>query len=65
MEQHSHQHEHDHDHGNDHDHGHSEIGQGKWMQYSAVIISLFMVVAGMLTDHFIQPAFFTGWLRFA
>ncbi|MVT09338.1 heavy metal translocating P-type ATPase [Chitinophaga tropicalis] len=63
MEEHSHNHEHGHDH--DHDHGYSEIGQGKWKQYSAVIISLFMLVGGMLTDHFIQPAFFTGWLRFA
>lgn len=70
------EHKHDHDHaGHNHDHdelnfeeeghGHSHRGgeAGGWRAYWPVVISLFMMLAGIAADQLLKPDFFTGWVR--
>jgi Cd2+/Zn2+-exporting ATPase len=59
---------HEHKEGEEHDHEHEhehENGEASgWQAYLPVIISLLMLLAGIIADYYIKPAFFTGWIRF-
>jgi Cd2+/Zn2+-exporting ATPase len=54
--------EHDHDH--DHDHG-AESKQGPFKIFVPAIISFVLLLSGILLDYYIQPQWFTGYLKLA
>lgn len=54
-------HDHDgHDHDHDHDHG---AASDAWETYLPVGISLMLLFSGIALDHWLQPLWFSGWLR--
>lgn len=65
------EHDHEgHDHSHDEEHheedGHDHSGEGEtpaWKAWLPAIGSFVMLMAGILADNFIQPSFFTGWVR--
>lgn len=48
----------------EHDHSHGE-GSAAWKEYLPAIISFVMLITGIITDSYIKPSFFTGWVRLA
>ena len=66
-ERHEHKHEGEHKHEeekdeHDHEHEHGDEATG-WKSYLPVIISLIMLIAGIIADYAVKPAFFTEWKR--
>lgn len=51
--------------GEEHDHSHAQPGSSPWREYLPAIISFVMLMVGLAADNFIQPFFFTGWVRLA
>lgn len=63
-EEHKHQERENHEH-EEADHEHEQgTEDSKWKAYLPVIICFTMLIAGIIADSYIQPAFFTGWIRF-
>lgn len=58
-----HHHDHDHSDGHDHDHDHGDGEAVGGKKYLPAIISFTMLMAGVITDNYIQQDFFTGWVR--
>lgn len=58
-----HHHDHDHSDGHDHDHDHGDGEAAGWKTYLPAILSFSMLMAGIITDNYIQQDFFTGWIR--
>lgn len=63
---------HGHDHGasthdqdDGHNHGNGDAKESIWRSYAPVLISLFMLLSGIITDSYIKPDFFTTWVRLA
>lgn len=54
--------DHDEDDGHDHDHGDGEAPA--WKSYLPAVISFVLLMTGILMDHFLHPAFFSGIIRF-
>src|SRR5690606_33933624 len=55
-----------HGHSHDEEDGHAHSGAGEspaWKAWLPAITSFVMLMAGILADNFIQPSFFTGWVR--
>ncbi|NBA89003.1 cadmium-translocating P-type ATPase [Emticicia sp. CRIBPO] len=54
--------EHDHDHDHDHDHG-AEAKEGPFKIFVPAVISFVLLLSGILLDYYIQPQWFTGYVR--
>jgi Cd2+/Zn2+-exporting ATPase len=56
---------HDDDHDHEHDgHGHGSAGgESKWKEYAPTIISFALLIAGIGFDQWLNPSFFTGYVR--
>ena len=54
--------EHSHD---EHDHDHEQESAAAWKEYIPASISFVMLIAGIVTDYFIKPDFFNGYIRLA
>lgn len=48
---------------NGHDHDHGDGDDPAWKAYLPAIISFVMLMTGIVADSYIQPVFFTGWVR--
>ncbi len=47
-----------------HDHDHDNGGESSaWREYLPAIISLVLLLAGIALDEYVQPSFFSGWIR--
>jgi len=56
--------EHNHDHeGHDHDHSHDTGNQSIFRMFLPAIISFALLLIGIALDNYIQPDWFTGWIR--
>jgi Cd2+/Zn2+-exporting ATPase len=52
------------DNGHDHAHDHAEgEASAAWREYLPAIISLVLLLSGIVLGEYVQPAFFSGWVR--
>lgn len=49
----------------DHHHDHGVSGQSRFTLFLYPAISLFLLITGLLLDHYILAEWFSGWMRFA
>ena len=59
----THQHQENDEH--DHDHSHASEGKSTFQMFFPAIISFSLLLIGIFLDHFLKPAWFAGWVRFA
>ncbi|MFN0016410.1 MAG: heavy metal translocating P-type ATPase [Saprospiraceae bacterium] len=50
-----------HEEGDGHDHDHESVSA--WREYLPAITSFVLLLGGIALDEYVQPAFFTGWVR--
>mgnify|MGYP000285872283 CR=1 FL=1 len=62
---HEHSTENSHNDEDEHDHSNKDEGNSGIRPYLPSIISFILLVAGLLLDYFVKPAFFTGYFRLA